>query len=44
MTRWGDDDFYGSAGKLQRISGERFLGWDSAVGAGARAMGLSAAV
>ena len=43
MTRWGDDDFYGSPEKLQTISGERFLGWDGAVGAGARAMGLSAA-
>jgi hypothetical protein len=44
MTRWGDDDdFYGSPEKLQTISGERFWGWDGAVGAGARAMGLSAA-
>jgi hypothetical protein len=24
MTMWGDDDFYGSAEKLQTISGERF--------------------
>src|SRR5216684_7866364 len=43
MTRWGDDDVYGSAGKLQTISGERFFSWEGAVGAGARAMGLSAA-
>ncbi|KAH9013517.1 Maf1 regulator-domain-containing protein [Lactarius hengduanensis] len=43
MTRWGDDDLHGSPGKLQTISGERFLGWEGAVGAGARAMGLSAA-
>ena len=42
MTRWGDDDIYGSPEKLHTIS-ERFLGWDGAVGAGARAMGLSAA-
>ncbi|SRR5216684_3445757 len=42
MTRW-DDDVYGSAGKLQTISGERLLGWDGAVGAGAWAMGPSAA-
>jgi hypothetical protein len=43
MSRWGDEDLYGSPGKLQTISGERFLGWEGAVGAGARAMGLSAA-
>ena len=43
MSRWGDEDVYGSPGKLQTISGERFLGWEGAVGAGARAMGLSAA-
>lgn len=42
MTRWGDEDLYGSPGKLQTLSGERFFAWEGAVGAGARAMGLSA--
>jgi len=43
MTRWGDEDLYGSPEKLQTLSGERFFGWKGAAGAGARAMGLSAA-
>ncbi|KAI0309708.1 Maf1-domain-containing protein [Amylostereum chailletii] len=43
-SRWADelDEGYSSAEKVATISGERFLGWEGAVGAGARAMGLSA--
>jgi hypothetical protein len=43
MTRWGDEDLYGSPEKLRTLPGERFFGWEGAIGAGARAMGLSAA-
>ncbi|KAI0787965.1 Maf1 regulator-domain-containing protein [Fomes fomentarius] len=40
MSSWMDQEVtYGSPGK---VSSERFLGWEGAVGAGARAMGLSA--
>ena len=39
IASWMDQDVpYGSPGK---VSNERFLGWEGAVGAGARAMGLS---
>ncbi|KAI0044905.1 Maf1-domain-containing protein [Auriscalpium vulgare] len=38
----GGKPLYSSADKLPSISGERFLGWEGAIGAGARAMGLSA--
>lgn len=44
-TRWADsdgDENFGSVDRAQTISGERFLGWDGAIGAGARAMGLRA--
>ena len=40
IASWMDQEVaYGSPGK---VSNERFLGWEGAVGAGARAMGLSA--
>ncbi|KAI0035070.1 Maf1 regulator-domain-containing protein [Vararia minispora EC-137] len=39
-----DDEGYGSSAERPTISGERFLGWEGAVGAGARAMGLRASV
>lgn len=35
---------FGSAPSSEKFSSERFLGWDGGVGAGARAMGLSASV
>jgi len=35
---------YGSAPNSEKLSNERFLGWEGGVGAGARAMGLSASV
>lgn len=39
VSSWIDEEVsYGSPGK---VSNERFLGWEGAVGAGARAMGLS---
>ncbi|KAI0058187.1 Maf1-domain-containing protein [Artomyces pyxidatus] len=42
-TRWVDEnEMYGSLEKASSISGERFLGWEGAIGAGARAMGLGA--
>lgn len=38
-----EDDFsYGSASSSEKLSNERFLGWEGGVGAGARAMGLRA--
>jgi len=44
--RWADDldEGYDGTEKVPAITGERFFGWDGAVGAGARAMGLSVAV
>ncbi|KAH9847511.1 Maf1 regulator-domain-containing protein [Lenzites betulinus] len=39
MSSWIDEDVAYSPGKTTK---ERFLGWEGAVGAGARAMGLSA--
>lgn len=38
MRSWVDEEMYTSA---EKVSGERFLGWEGAVGAGAWAMGLS---
>jgi len=35
---------YGSAPSSDKLTGERFLGWEGGVGAGARAMGLSVSV
>jgi hypothetical protein len=35
---------YGSAPNSEKLSGERFLGWEGGVGAGARAMGLRASI
>lgn len=46
-ARWADSDedslTYGSVERPATISGERFLGWEGAVGAGARAMGIISA-
>ena len=36
VASWMDEDDV-----AEKVSGERFLGWEGAVGAGARAMGLS---
>lgn len=37
-----DDDEVEVYGSLEKLNnGERFVGWDSAFGAGARAMGIS---
>ncbi|TFY50548.1 hypothetical protein EVG20_g11455 [Dentipellis fragilis] len=45
VMRWADEfDEFGSAEKVPTIAGERFLGWEGAVGAGARAMGLPVSV
>ncbi|GBE87939.1 Maf1 regulator-domain-containing protein [Sparassis latifolia] len=42
IQSWVDDEeAYGSPGK---VTGERFLGWEGAIGAGARAMGLRASI
>jgi hypothetical protein len=38
------DEGYGSAPGSEKLSNERFLGWEGGVGAGARAMGLSASL
>jgi len=39
-SSWMDQDLISSS--PERVTGERFFGWEGAVGAGARAMGLSA--
>ncbi|CAL1716615.1 unnamed protein product [Somion occarium] len=39
---WMDEEDFSIP--AEKLSGERFLGWEGAVGAGARAMGLSASV
>ena len=39
VASWMDED-----DMSEKVSGERFLGWDGAIGAGARAMGLSVTV
>jgi len=38
------DEGYGSAPGSEKLSNERFLGWEGGVGAGARAMGLGASL
>ena len=38
------EEEYGNVEKVATIGGERFLGWEGAIGLGARAMGLSASV
>ncbi|KAH8100155.1 Maf1 regulator-domain-containing protein [Cristinia sonorae] len=40
MGSWMDQDLLSSS--PEKVAGERFFGWEGAVGAGARAMGLSA--
>ncbi|CCM03085.1 uncharacterized protein FIBRA_05205 [Fibroporia radiculosa] len=40
ISSWIDEDMHVASEKV----GERFLGWDGAIGAGARAMGLSASI
>jgi hypothetical protein len=40
----GYGESYGSAPNSDKLTSERFLGWEGGVGAGARAMGLSASV
>ena len=40
MGSWMDQDLLSSS--PEKVTGERFFGWDGAIGAGARAMGLSA--
>ena len=42
IASWMDDDSLSIS--PERITGERFFGWEGAVGAGARAMGLSASM
>ncbi|KAI0783623.1 Maf1 regulator-domain-containing protein [Abortiporus biennis] len=37
---WTDEDEF--TGSPEKVTGERFMGWEGAVGAGARALGLSA--
>ncbi|THH14110.1 hypothetical protein EW146_g6176 [Bondarzewia mesenterica] len=41
VMQWRDE-MMGEASEVPTISGERFLGWEGGVGAGARAMGLRA--
>lgn len=42
---WLDfDEGYGSAPGSEKLSNERFLGWEGGIGAGARAMGLNALI
>lgn len=38
--QWTDDDSNQISGSPEKVSGERFLGWEGAVGAGARALGI----
>lgn len=40
VSSWTGEDF--AYGTPEKVSSERFLGWEGAIGAGARAMGLSA--
>ncbi|KAK7690646.1 hypothetical protein QCA50_005745 [Cerrena zonata] len=42
IASWMDDDSFTTS--PEKITGERFFGWDGAVGAGARAMGLSSSM
>ncbi|KAJ3490830.1 hypothetical protein NLI96_g1145 [Meripilus lineatus] len=39
-----DEDGFAVSSSPEKVTGERFLGWEGAVGAGARAMGLRASV